>query len=232
MQLVKQSDLPASRSGSASEGCMKIVQWLMNETADQPLTETTLANAPPFGEGVLACVATKDRKSMNHLLSGTALAAVLVIAAPVWAQTTAPMTPASPASAAAAPAKAAVATSTPHKRMHVHHRVYHHAANRSSHQAYRYHASNYRARPGDIAKQLNAQELRSRVGSSSVPGMAGSYGWGYDQGAAGYGQPSPTQGLPGAWQPSASSHASSGPGPQWVPGYQSSASSHPPSQMR
>jgi hypothetical protein len=77
MQLVKQSDLTASRSGSASEGCMKIVQRLMNETADQPLTETTLANAPPCGEGVLACVATKDRKSMNHLLSGTALAAAL-----------------------------------------------------------------------------------------------------------------------------------------------------------
>jgi hypothetical protein len=114
--------------------------------------------------------------------------------------------------------------------MAVHHRVSHHAANhhaanRSYRHTYRYHAY-YRARPGDIARQLNAQEL-GRVGSSSVPGMASSYGWGYDQGAGGYGQPSPTQGMPGAWQPSASSHATSGPGPQWVPGYQSSASSHP-----
>jgi hypothetical protein len=99
--------------------------------------------------------------------------------------------------------------------MAVHHRVSHraanrHAANRSYRHTYRYHAS-YRARPGDIANQLNAQEL-GRVGSSSAAGMAGSYGWGYDQGAGGYGQPSPTQGMPGAWQPS--------------------ASSHPPSQMR
>jgi hypothetical protein len=138
---------------------------------------------------------------MNHLLSGTALVAALAIAAPVWAQTTAPMAPSSPAPAAAAPA-APTATSAPHKRTHVHHRVYRHA--------YRYHAY-HRARPGDIANQLNAQEL-GRVGSSSAAGMAGSYGWGYDQGAGGYGQPSPTQGMPGAWQPS--------------------ASSHPPSQMR
>jgi hypothetical protein len=142
---------------------------------------------------------------MNHLLSGTALVAALAIAAPVWAQTTAPMTPSSPAPAAAAPA-APTATSAPHKRTHVHHRVYRHAYNH----AYRYHAY-HRARPGDIANQLNAQEL-GRVGSSSAAGMAGSYGWGYDQGAGGYGQPSPTQGMPGAWQPS--------------------ASSHPPSQMR
>jgi hypothetical protein len=89
-----------------------------------------------------------------------------------------------------------------------HHAANHHAANRSYRHTYRYHAS-YRARPGDIANQLNAQEL-GRVGSSAAPAMTGSYGWGYDQGAGGYGQPSPTQGIPGAWQPSASSH----PGPE------------------
>ena len=98
--------------------------------------------------------------------------------------------------------------------MAVHHRVSHHAANRhaanrSYRHTYRYHAS-YRARPGDIANQLNAQEL-GRVGSSTAPATTGtSYGWGYDQGTGGYGQPSPTQGMPGAWQPSASSH----PGPE------------------
>src|SRR5690242_19947322 len=111
-------------------------------------------------------------KIMKHLLSGTALAAALAIALPVWAQTTAPITPALPAPAAAAPA-APMATSTPHKRMHAHHRVYH--------RAHHYHAYNDRAyhpaRPGDIANQLNAQQL----------GRAGSYAWGYDQGA--YGQP-------------------------------------------
>jgi hypothetical protein len=101
--------------------------------------------------------------------------------------------------------------------MAVHHRVSHraanrHAANRSYRHTYRYHAS-YRARPGDIANQLNAQEL-GRVGSSTPPATTGSYGWGYDQGAGGYGQPSPTQGMPGAWQSSASSH----PGPEvWGP---------------
>ena len=166
-------------------------------------------------------------KAMNHLLSGTALAAALLIAAPVWAQTTttktmpsspAPAATTAPAGAAATPA-APVATTARHKRMAVHHRVSHHAANRhaanrSYRHTYRYHAS-YRTRPGDIAKQLNAQEL-GRIGSSTAPATAraGSYGWGYDQGAGGYGQPSQTQGIPGSWQPSASSH----PGPEvWGP---------------
>jgi hypothetical protein len=102
---------------------VKIVQRRCNETDAQPLTERHLANAPPFGEGILAWVTTKDRKSMNHLLGGTAFAAALAIAAPVWAQTAAPVTPASPAPAAAVPAKAAAApaapitTSASHKQM-------------------------------------------------------------------------------------------------------------------
>jgi hypothetical protein len=152
-----------------------------------------------------------------------ALVAALATAAPVWGQTAAPVTPASPAPAAAVPAKAAAApaapitTSASHKQMHVRHRVHHHAYNHAANRSYRYHAY-HRARPGDIANQLNAQEL-GRVGSSSVPGTASSYGWGYDQGPAGYRQPSPTQGIHGAWQPSPSSHVPSGPGPQWVPGY-------------
>jgi len=150
--------------------------------------------------------------STKHLLSSIAIIATLAIAAPVWAQTVAPMTPSSRAPAAAAPA-APIATTATHKRMYVHHQVSHHRG---------HHYAHHRTRPGDIANQLNVQEL-ARVGSSSAPSMAGSAGWGYGQqpptqGGApaglmapgtlggGYGQPSPTQGMPGGNQPSASSH--------------------------
>jgi len=163
---------------------------------------------------------------MNHLLNGTALAAALAIAAPVWAQTTAPTIPSSPPSpapAAAAPASPK-ATSTRHKRMDVHRHAYHHAY---YHHAHGYHAQ-HRVSRGDIANRLNAQEL-GRVGSSSAPGMGGSYGRGFGQGGGGYGQLSPTQ----AWQSSASPHSPSGPGPEYVPGqFQSSPSPNAPSQMR
>ena len=164
---------------------------------------------------------------MNHLLNGTALAAALAIAAPVWAQTTAPTIPSSPPSpapAAAAPASPK-ATSTRHKRMDVHRHAYHHA--------HGYHAQHrVSISRGDIANRLNAQEL-GRVGSSSAPGTGGSYGWGFGQGGGSYGQPSPTQGIPGAWQSSASPHSPSGPGPEYVPGqFQSSPSPNAPSQMR
>jgi hypothetical protein len=112
--------------------------------------------------------------------------------------------------------------------MDVHRHAYHHAY---YHHAHRYHAQ-HRVSRGDIANRLNAQEL-GRVGSSSAPGMGGSYGWGFGQGGGGYGQPSPTQGIPGAWQSSASPHSPSGPGPEYVPGqFQPSASPNAPSQMR
>src|SRR6202035_500431 len=123
----------------------------------------------------------------------------------------APAATTAPAGAAATPA-APVATTAPHKRMAVHHRVSHHAANRhaanrSYRHTYRYHAS-YRARSGDIANRLNAQEL-GRIGSSTAPATAteGSYGWGYDQGAGGHAQPSPIPDIPGAHLASASSLA-------------------------
>jgi hypothetical protein len=168
---------------------------------------------------------------MNHLFSGTALAAALAIAAPVWAQTTAPSTPSSPATAAAVPSSPK-ATSTPHKRINVHRHTYHHAYHHAyDHHAYRYHAYQ-RVSRGDIANRLNAEEL-GRVGSSPAPGVAGAYGWGYGQGGGVYGQPSPTQGIPGAWQSSASPHSLSGPGPEYVPGqFQSSPSPNAPGQMR
>ena len=154
--------------------------------------------------------------TMKHLLNGVAIVAALAIAAPVWAQTAAPMTPSSGAPAAAPPAAAAApAAKARHKRVsHSHKQMSHSKAMRRG--------TARRTSPDNIANQLNAQEL-ARVGSSSAPAMAGSRGWGYGQpnpaqsGAAGnleapgtlgggYGQPSPTQGIPGGNQPSASSH--------------------------
>jgi hypothetical protein len=130
---------------------------------------------------------------MKHLLNGVAIIATLAIAAPVWAQTSAPMTPSSRAPAAAAPAAPAASTAAPapmatkarHKR--VAHRGMHRGTAR-------------RASPDSMANQLNAQELQ-RVGGGGArnlmaPGTLG----------GGYGQPSPTQGIPGGDQPSASSH--------------------------
>ena len=128
---------------------------------------------------------------MKHLLSGVAVLAALAIAAPVWAQTAAPMTPSSrapAAPAASAPAPAApMATKARHKRV-VHRKTRRGMARRGS--------------PDSMASQLNAQEL-SRVQGGGAPvagGMApGTLG-------GGYGQPAPTQGIPGGNQPSASSH--------------------------
>ena len=72
-----------------------------------------------------------------------------------------------------------------------------------------------RTSPDNITKQLNTQEL-ARVGSSSAPDVAGPRGLGYGGArgdlmapgtlGGGYDQPSPTQGIPGGNQPSASSH--------------------------
>ena len=138
---------------------------------------------------------------MKHLLSGTALAAALVIAAPVWAQT--PMTPPSRTPAATAPTaapEAPMATKAHHKRMHQHATAQRGKKARGA------------SSSDNMANQLNAQEL-GRVGSSSSPGMAqpnptqgGAYLSGPGTLGGGYGQPAPTQGIPGGNQPSASSH--------------------------
>jgi hypothetical protein len=103
---------------------------------------------------------------MKHLLNGVAIAAALAIAAPVWAQTGAPMTPSSRAPAAASTARRGKA------RM---------------------------ANSDSMANQLNAQELSRAGGGARNPMAPGTLG-------GGYGQPSPTQGIPGGDQPSASSH--------------------------
>jgi hypothetical protein len=130
---------------------------------------------------------------MKHLLNGVAIIATLAIAAPVWAQTSAPMTPSSRAPAAAAPAApaASAAAPAPMATKARHKRVVHRGTRRGMAR---------RASPDSMANQLNAQELQ-RVGGGGgrnlmAPGTLG----------GGYGQPSPTQGIPGGDQPSASSH--------------------------
>ena len=136
--------------------------------------------------------ATEDR-GMKHLLNGVAVVAALAIAAPVWAQTSAPMTPSSrapAAPAASAPAPAApMATKARSKRV-VHRKTRRGMARRAS--------------PDSVASQLNAQELSRVQGGGGAPPVAGGMAPGTLGG--GYGQPAPTQGIPGGNQPSASSH--------------------------
>jgi hypothetical protein len=128
--------------------------------------------------------ATEDR-GMKHLLNGVAIAAALAIAAPVWAQSGAPMTPSSRAPAAASTAAPApMATKARGKRV-THRRTARRGKARM-------------ATSDSMANQLNAQEL-SRAGGARNPMAPGTLG-------GGYGQPSPTQGIPGGDQPSASSH--------------------------
>jgi translation initiation factor IF-2 len=138
---------------------------------------------------------------MKHLLNGVAVVAALAIAAPVWAQTAAPMTPSSRAPAAApaatAPAASMAAPAAPtakarHKRV-----VSHRKATRRG--------MARKAGPDSMANQLNAQELsRVQSGGGAAPAPAGGMAPGTLGG--GYGQPAPTQGIPGGNQPSASSH--------------------------
>jgi len=70
----------------------------MNEAAKQPLAETAPANASLCG------AVMSEVKFMKQLLSGTAFAAALAIAAPVWAQTpTTPNPAGTPSTTAPAP---------------------------------------------------------------------------------------------------------------------------------
>jgi hypothetical protein len=134
---------------------------------------------------------------MKHLLSGTAIAAALIIAAPVWAQTSAiPMRPSAVPSAASAP------NDTMGSQMRIH-RVkarHRHATRRGS------------ARASDnMANQLNAQEAARNAGTGA-PAPA------YGRATNVYGQPNQVYGIPGAGQPSPSPDYSTGPGPAYVPG--------------
>jgi lactobin A/cerein 7B family class IIb bacteriocin len=137
--------------------------------------------------------ATEDR-GMKHLLNGVAVVAALAIAAPVWAQTSAPMTPSS--RAPAAPAASAPAPAAPMATKARHKRVAHRKATRRGMAP--------KAGPDSVASQLNAQELARVQGGGGPPPVAGGMAPGTLGG--GYGQPAPTQGIPGGNQPSASAH--------------------------
>ena len=125
---------------------------------------------------------------MKHLLSGTAIAAALVIAAPVWAQTSAPMNPSTSASPS-------VSTGTPMKT----HKMRSHRAHMGKQKVSR----RGTGRNDNVANQLNAQELaRSGGGMATAPAMGGPPAPGGPRNQ--YGQPNQTYGIPGAGQPSAS----------------------------
>jgi len=123
---------------------------------------------------------------MKHLLNGVAIAAALAIAAPAWAQ--APTTPAAK-SAPKAAAPAAPAAGAPMAPMT---------------QRHKRGMKRMMAKRGgamSTTDQLNREELSRIQGGGLPPGMAPSAGFS--------GQPSPTQGIPGSSQPSASSHTES-----------------------
>jgi hypothetical protein len=149
---------------------------------------------------------------MKHLLNGVAIAAVLAIAAPVWAQTSAPGTnqygqpmqtqgmpgasqssPSSHAAMPAAPAPSASSAAAPMKPMATKKR-----AKRATRQAAR-HGKSRRAVASSgtsTTNQLNRDELaRIQSGGSSPPGATNQYG-----------QPMQTHGMPGASQSSPSAH--------------------------
>jgi hypothetical protein len=154
-------------------------------------------NHPPGGSTV-----------MKHLLSGTAVAAVLVLAAPVWAQTRSPTAPSSPSTAPSASTAAPMEPMGSHKMRS--HRT------RTGHKMVRHGASRRGTGPNDnIANQLNAQELaRSGGGMAPAPAPAPASG-GRKTGP--YGQPNQLYGVPGAGQASPSPEYPSGPGPAFRP---------------
>jgi len=118
---------------------------------------------------------------MKHLLSGTAIAAALVIAAPVWAQTSA--TPTKP-SAAPSTASAPMGSTGSHMRSHGVKARRHHATRRGSASA-----------SDNVAGQLNAQEA-ARTARAPAPAYGGATNVDC--------QPNQVYGIPGAGQPSPS----------------------------
>ena len=143
----------------------------------------------------------REEQAMKHVLSGTAIAAAVVIAAPVWGQTSgAPMT-----SSPSAPSATSAATGSMGSHMRSH-RV------RARHHAKR-HGKGGASASDNVANQLNAQEA-ARAGGGAAPAPAPSYG----RATGPYGQPNQIYGMPGAGQVSPSPDYPSGPGPRYVPG--------------
>ena len=189
-----------------------------------------------------------EDQTMKYLLSGTAIAAALVIAVPVWGQTSG--TRMAPSSGAPSATSAPMGSMGSHMRSH---RV------KARHHATR-HGKARMSASDEVANQLNAQEA-ARTGGAPAPAYGrttGPYGQPnqlYGIPGAGqaspspeypttpgayvpgptvshpnpYGQRSPTQGIPGAGQVPQSSDYPSGPGPRYVPGqYQVSPSPNAP----
>jgi hypothetical protein len=100
---------------------------------------------------------------MKHLLSGVAIAAALAFALPVWAQPSpnAPPRPGVP-SAVAPSASAQLSTSASAPK----HRGVRHVTHRAAHS--KAHPSRAAGGAGNVANQLNAQELR-RIRSGAPP---------------------------------------------------------------
>jgi hypothetical protein len=96
---------------------------------------------------------------MKYLLNGVAIAAAMVIAAPVWAQAPAPAKPAAPAMAPAAAAPAAApAKAMPMTQMHK--------------KPMRMAKRHWRGAPADSAtEQLNRNELARLQGGGAPPPM-------------------------------------------------------------
>jgi len=114
---------------------------------------------------------------MKHLLNGVAIAAVLAIAAPAWAQ--APMSPGAPAGAAP-PAAAAAQPAAPKAAKQRHHRPVRHAAKGKR--------GKVRTASGDsMTEQLNREEL-ARIGGGAPP-MGGAMPPGPTNAGAGQGGP-------------------------------------------
>ena len=105
---------------------------------------------------------------MKHLLNGVAIAAALAIAAPVGAQTGAPMTPSPRAPAAASAAAPAPMATKAHSKRVTHRRTARRGKARM-------------ANSDSRANQLNAQEVSRAGGGARNPMAPGTLGGGYGQ---------------------------------------------------
>ncbi len=95
---------------------------------------------------------------MKHLLNGVAIAALLAIAAPAWAQAPAPAAPA-PAAPAAAPTTAAPNAAAPMAPM----------AGKQRHKRMMHHTMAKRGAGDNATDQLNREELARIQGAPASP---------------------------------------------------------------
>ena len=135
---------------------------------------------------------------MKHLLSGTAIAAVVSVAVLPLAANAVPTGPSMPAVGSARGVEL-VAGASPNADQ------YTSAARKARHHRGARHPVARHGRPNDsMANQLNAQELASHGGGMTAPAMGGAPAPAYGGPRNQYGQPNQVYGIPGAGQPSAS----------------------------